>query len=108
MSSQSKSSVVRGNPSGGALSRGVTRAAASPLFRKLITNIDRHRFATDRIYFALVSTIAELLSDEEVQVLALYLALSPQLAVSTSSWCVKHDKHDMLSGEPRSGIRGHA
>lgn len=54
------------------------RFVASALFRKLITNVNRHRLATDRVYFGLVSAIAELLSDEEVVVLALYLA--PQLA----------------------------
>lgn len=57
-----------------------SRAVASALFRTLIANINRRRMATDRAYFALVSVIAELLCDEEVAALALYLA--PQLAVS--------------------------
>lgn len=56
-----------------------SRAVASALFRTLIANVNRRRMATDRVYFALVSVIAELLCDEEVAALALYLA--PQLAV---------------------------
>lgn len=56
-----------------------SRTVASALFRTLIANINRRRMATDRAYFALVSVIAELLCDEEVAALALYLA--PQLAV---------------------------
>jgi hypothetical protein len=56
-----------------------SRVAASALFRTLIANVDRRRMATDRVYFALVSVIAELLCDEEVAELAYYLA--PQLTV---------------------------
>ncbi len=56
-----------------------SRIVASALFRTLIANVNRRRLATDRVYFALVSVIAELLCDEEVAALALYLA--PQLAV---------------------------
>ncbi len=52
---------------------------ASALLRKLIASVNRHRLATDRAYFGLVSEIAELLSDEEVAILALYFA--PPLAV---------------------------
>lgn len=52
---------------------------ASALFRTLIANVNRQRMATDRPYFALVSVIAELLCDDEVAALALYLA--PPLAV---------------------------
>ncbi|HYL50204.1 MAG TPA: hypothetical protein VET84_12630 [Stellaceae bacterium] len=51
-----------------------SRVAASALFRTLIANVDRRRMATDRVYFALVSVIAELLCDEEVAELAYYLA----------------------------------
>ncbi|MGH6977422.1 MAG: hypothetical protein ACREED_10390 [Stellaceae bacterium] len=56
-----------------------SRLMASALFRTLIANVNRQRMATDRAYFALVSVIAELLCDDEVAALALYLA--PQLAV---------------------------
>jgi len=56
-----------------------SRFIASALFRTLIANVNRRRMATDRTYFALVSVIAELLCDDEVAALALYLA--PQLAV---------------------------
>lgn len=56
-----------------------SRFIASTLFRTLIANVNHRRLATDRVYFALVSVIAELLCDEEVAALALYLA--PPLAV---------------------------
>lgn len=56
-----------------------SKVVASALFRTLIANVNRRRLATDRSYFALVSVIAELLCDDEVAALALYLA--PQLAV---------------------------
>jgi len=56
-----------------------SRVVASALFRTLIANVNRRRLATDRVYFALVSVLAELLCDEEVAALTLYLA--PQLAV---------------------------
>ncbi|HEV2264025.1 MAG TPA: hypothetical protein VGR79_05775 [Stellaceae bacterium] len=56
-----------------------SRLVASTLFRTLIANVNRRRMATDRDYFALVSVFAELLCDDEVAALALYLA--PQLAV---------------------------
>ncbi|MGH7015304.1 MAG: hypothetical protein ACREEL_14340 [Stellaceae bacterium] len=59
-----------------------SRRVASLLFRKLIANVNRHRLATDRAYYALVSAITELLSDDEVAILALYLA--PQLAAAAS------------------------
>jgi hypothetical protein len=52
---------------------------ASPLFTRLMTSVNRRRLVLDRCYFQLVSEIAELLSDEEVALLALYLA--PPLAV---------------------------
>ncbi len=44
----------------------------SPLFLKLIAYVDRRHLAGDRIYFRLVSEIAELLPDEEVAFLARY------------------------------------
>ncbi len=65
-------STLDTNPNNG------SRAVASDLFRTLIANVNRRRMATDRVYFALVSVIAELLCDEEVAALTLYLA--PQLA----------------------------
>ncbi|HYL32147.1 MAG TPA: hypothetical protein VEU53_03235 [Stellaceae bacterium] len=63
-----------------------SRAVASPLFRTLMVNVNRRRMATDRVYFALVSVIAELLCDEEVAELAYYL--QPQLTVDA---CVRAD-----------------
>jgi hypothetical protein len=56
---------------------------ASPLFSKLMTSVNRRRLLLDRCYFQLVSEIAELLCDEEVALLALYLA--PPLAVGIPS-----------------------
>lgn len=58
-------------------------SAASPLFTRLINSVNRKRLLLDRCYFQLVSEIAELLSDEEVALLALYLA--PPLAVGLPS-----------------------
>jgi hypothetical protein len=58
-------------------------ASASPLFTRLMTSVNRQRLLLDRCYFQLVSEIAELLSDEEVALLALYLA--PPLAAGTPS-----------------------
>lgn len=55
----------------------------SPLFSKLVTSVNRRRLLLDRRYFQLVSEIAELLCDEEVALLALYLA--PPLAVGLPS-----------------------
>jgi hypothetical protein len=57
--------------------------AASPLFTRLISSVNRRRLLLDRCYFQLVSEIAELLSDDEVALLALYLA--PPLAVGIRS-----------------------
>lgn len=51
----------------------------SPLFAKLVATVDRRRLVLDRGYFKLVSEIAELLEDDEVALLALYLA--PPLAI---------------------------
>jgi hypothetical protein len=56
---------------------------ASLLFSKLATSVNRRRLLLDRSYFQLVSEIAELLCDEEVALLALYLA--PPLAVGLPS-----------------------
>lgn len=56
---------------------------ASPLFTRLMTSVNRRRLGLDRCYFQLVSEIAELLSDEEVALLALYLA--PPLTVGVPS-----------------------
>lgn len=56
---------------------------ASPLFTRLMTSVNRRRLLLDRCYLQLVSEIAELLSDEEVALLALYLA--PPLAVGIPS-----------------------
>jgi hypothetical protein len=56
---------------------------ASPLFTRLTTIVNRRRLVLDRCYFQLVSEIAELLSDEEVALLALYLA--PPLTVGVPS-----------------------
>jgi hypothetical protein len=58
-------------------------ASVSPLFTRLIASVNRQRLVLDRSYFQLVSEIAELLSDEEVALLALYLA--PPLAVGIPS-----------------------
>jgi hypothetical protein len=58
-------------------------ASTSPLFTRLMTSVNRRRLLLDRCYFQLVSEIAELLSDEEVALLALYLA--PPLAVGIPS-----------------------
>ncbi|HEX4195618.1 MAG TPA: hypothetical protein VHY80_21085 [Stellaceae bacterium] len=55
----------------------------SPLFAKLIRAIDQERFILDSRYFKLVSEIAELLEDDEIALLALYLM--PPLAVGLPS-----------------------
>lgn len=56
---------------------------ASRLFATLISNVDRRRLFVDHMYFNLVSDIAELLSDEEIALLALYFA--PPLAIGVPS-----------------------
>ena len=78
------------------------RFAASALFRQLITHVNRHRLATDRVYFGLVSAIAELLSDEEVVVLTLYLA--PQLALGA---CFRTERA-AVPAVRRRGVDSHA
>lgn len=81
MSNQSRSAAIdRRFPATHPVSPVRSRNVASFLFRKLITNVNRQRLATDRAYYALVSAIAELLCDEEVAALAHYLA--PQLAAA--------------------------
>lgn len=55
------------------------QSPTSALLCKLMANVNRYRLATDRVYFGLVSEIAELLSDDEAAILALHLA--PPLAV---------------------------
>lgn len=62
---------------------GQRSAVVSRLFATLVSSVDRRRLAADRAYFALVSEIAELLSNDEVALLALYFA--PPLAIGIPS-----------------------
>jgi hypothetical protein len=55
----------------------------SPLFAKLICAVDQERLVLDSCYFKLVSEIAELLDDDEIALLALYLM--PRLTLGLPS-----------------------
>lgn len=71
---------------------GHDETAGSTLFRKLIANVDRRRLAKDRIYSRLVSAITELLPDEEIASLVIYLAPSlalPSHAKTEGTGCVR-------------------